>query len=207
MALVAPTNTICRSTMTADPSTPTRTALAQFYTDHGLGPDGGISDRWVRVRIVGPVSVYFPNFESRKRSVLLHDLHHIATGYGTTLLCEAEIAAWEIGGSCADHPAAWVLNTAGLLYGIPLSPRRTMRAFVRGRQTGNLYGREFDGAVLEGTVSDLRRRVGVDAPERSATGADVRAFVVWAAAVMAFDLAGAAGVVMAVVWVVRMVGG
>src|SRR4030095_2853358 len=60
-----------------------------------LSPDGGYSDRWVRVE-TKPIPFYFPNWPSRVAAARLHDLHHIATDYETDWPGEAEIAAWEI---------------------------------------------------------------------------------------------------------------
>ena len=37
----------------------------------------------------------FPNGAARVRAVRLHDLHHVATGYATSWVGEAEIGAWE----------------------------------------------------------------------------------------------------------------
>ena len=42
----------------------------------------------------------FPNTDSRKRAVPLHDLHHILTGYKTDWMGEAEIGAWELRAGC-----------------------------------------------------------------------------------------------------------
>jgi hypothetical protein len=56
----------------------------------------------------------FPNTESRKRVVPLHDLHHILTGYGTDWLGEAEIGAWELRAGC-NMLIAYFLNAGGVI--------------------------------------------------------------------------------------------
>jgi hypothetical protein len=84
-------------------------ARALFFRDAKLGPDGGYSDRWVRVETI-PIPFYFPNWPSRVAAARLHDLHHIATDYETDWPGEAEIAAWEIASGCARYHAAWILN-------------------------------------------------------------------------------------------------
>jgi hypothetical protein len=70
----------------------------------------------------------FPNTESRKRVVPLHDLHHILTGYSTDWLGEAEIGAWELRAGC-NTLIAYFLNAGGVIIGLFISPRRVWRAF------------------------------------------------------------------------------
>ena len=141
-------------------STLLRQARAAYFRDNGFGEDGGYGRRWVKVKL-GPVPVWFPNTQARRRAVRLHDLHHIATGYGTTLVGEAEIGAWELARGCADYYPAWVLNMAAVALCVPAAPRRVWRAFVWGRQTTNLYRLGFEDAWLDDTVGALRERLGL----------------------------------------------
>jgi ubiquinone biosynthesis protein Coq4 len=86
-----------------------------------------------------------------------HDLHQIATGYGTSLIGETEIGAWELGSGCGRYYVAWVLNAAAVAIGLFIAPRRVWRAFTRGRQSGSLYKLNVDERCLEDTVGALRR--------------------------------------------------
>jgi hypothetical protein len=138
-----------------------REARARYFAENGFG-DGGYDARWVRVQL-GPLPFYFPNTASRVRSVRLHDLHHVVTGYDTDIVGEGEIGAWEIGSNCRDHWAAWVLNVGAVGLGLFRSPRRLLRAFARGRRSWNLYEGEWDEALLDERVGDLRMRLGVEA--------------------------------------------
>ena len=165
----------------ADDST-VRDARAQYFAANGFS-DAGYADDWVKIKL-GPIPFTFPNTATRKRAIPLHDLHHIATGYPTTLRGEAEIAAWEIAGGCTDHWAAWVLNTSGFAYGLVLAPRRVYRAFMRGRHGRTLYHSGWDDQLLELRVGELRRRLATDAAPR-ATWRDRAAFVGWVAMVAA----------------------
>ena len=106
----------------------------------------------------------------------LHDLHHVLTEYDTTWTGESEIGAWEIGGGCADHWAAWLLNFNAVAIGLVIAPAATYRAFVRGRRTRTLYDGEFREALLAEKVGAVRARLGLDrepVPARS----DLLAFI------------------------------
>jgi len=138
-----------------------RQARAEYFRRAGFAPDGGYADRWVVLR-VGPVPVFaFPNIEARRRSVRLHDIHHVLTGYDTSWTGESEIGAWEIGSGCRRHWVAWILNLDAMAIGFLIAPHRTWRAFRRGRRSGNLYGGEYDEALLDRTVGDLRAEIGI----------------------------------------------
>jgi hypothetical protein len=147
-----------------------RDARARYFASNGFG-DGGYHAKWVKLAL-GPLPFAIPNTAARVRAVRLHDLHHVATGYDTHVLGEAEIGAWEIGGSCRGFVAAWILNLYAMLLGFWISPPAVFRAFVRGRHSGNLYRGEWDEALLERRVGDLRRQLGLTAPPVAATAAD-----------------------------------
>lgn len=165
--------------VTYDPDSTVRAARAMYFETNGFGADGGYDKASVPVK-VGPAEFLIPNTKARVRAVRLHDLHHIATGYPTTLEGEALIGAWELGSGCRDHLAAWFLNANALAYGIVLGPRALWRAFVGGRHSRNLYGGEFSEALLDGTVGDLRRQLGVEG-EHAAKLSDGILFGFWLA--------------------------
>ncbi len=139
-------------------STPLRHARTEYFRQAGFGPDGGYGARWVKVQL-GPLPVWFPNTQGRRRAVRLHDLHHIATGYATSLVGEAEIGAWELAAGCADYYAAWLLNIGAVAIGLLIAPRRVWQAFLRGRSCTTLYHLGFDDRGLDDSVGGLRRRL------------------------------------------------
>jgi len=145
---------------TYDPSLPLRTARDMYFVDNGFPPDGGASATWVDFKF-GPIPMPFPNTPARVRAVRYHDLHHLLTGYRTTTLGEFEISAWELGAGCKNYWAAWQLNLGGLAAGMATIPRRTFRAFIRGRRARSLYGRDYE-ALLERRVGDMRAECGLD---------------------------------------------
>lgn len=168
-----------------------REARARYFVDNAFGPDGGYGSPWVTMK-AGPIPIALPNAPSRVRAVRFHDLHHIATGYPTTWIGEAEISAWELATGCADHYAAWVLNLLVFPIGFFLSPRRLFRAFVRGRHSRNLYRTEFGDALLDQSVADLRHRLGLDGPASRVTVSDLGWFL--ACTLASFPLGAVAGV-------------
>jgi hypothetical protein len=131
-----------------------REARERYFEANGFTL-AGYTDRWVTLKL-GRIPIAFPNTAGRRAAVPLHDLHHIATGYATTWTGEAEISAWELGAGCGRHYAAWVLNLSGLGIGMVIAPRRTLRAFARGRRSKSLYDRTSSDDLLELDVHDLR---------------------------------------------------
>jgi hypothetical protein len=186
-----------------------REARARYFAANGFG-DGGYDARWVKLAL-GPVPFAFPNTAARVRAVRLHDLHHVATGYDTDLIGEAEIAAWEVGGSCRGFAAAWILNLYAMLLGFWIDPGRVFRAFVRGRHATNLYAGEWDERLLDARVGELRERLRLRSAAPAPSGADRAAFAAWSLVALALSLA-TLGLVLAplaalVAWGLRALAG
>lgn len=135
-------------------------ARERYFAQNGLGA-GGYAERWVVLRAAGRPIGAFPNTAARVRSVRLHDVHHVLAGYDTSWLGEAEIGAWELASGCADHAAAWLLNTLAVLIGGWRSPRAVLRAASRGRRSRNLYHAEWDEALLDRRVGKVRAELGL----------------------------------------------
>ncbi len=161
-----------------EPDWTMETARSQYFEVNGFGADGGYNDVWADFKL-GPIPFPFPNTKGRIRALQYHDMHHIVTGYDTTFAGELEISAWEIGAGCKDFWAAWFLNLAGLAGGLFSSPRRVLAAFVRGRRSHSLYGRD-PAALLSQTVAELKAELRTDAPIPRATAGDVLRFGAWA---------------------------
>lgn len=149
-------------------------ARTAYFEANGFGEDGGYSKATVTVTVLG-IPVTIPNTQGRKRAVVFHDMHHVLTGYATTNLGEAEIGAWELGSGCREIRAAWVLNTGSLVLGVFTNPARLFRAFVRGRQSANLYGRDAE-ALLRRPVAEVQRELGLDDEPGPASMSDAGLF-------------------------------
>lgn len=151
-----------------DPALTLEQARGEYFRFNGFGEDGGYSAKWVDFKL-GPIPFPFPNTPQRVDAVRYHDLHHVMTGYQTDLLGEFEISAWELASGCADKTAAWVLNLGGYAAGMLVAPRRTLRAFIRGRHSRNLYRRRLED-VLSRQVGDMRRELGLEQTPRANAG-------------------------------------
>ncbi len=112
---------------------------------------------------LGPIPLRFPNSPGRQRAIPLHDLHHVLTGYGTDLVGEAEIGAWELRAGC-NTAFLYFINLAAVMIGLVLAPRRIWRAWRAARGARSLY---LDGrpasAYLERSIVEVRRAHGVPA--------------------------------------------
>jgi hypothetical protein len=155
-------------------------AARQRYFDAN-GFDGAYAERWVKLK-AGPIPLYFPNAKGRRRAVKFHDLHHIATGYQTDWTGEAEIGGFEIGGGCGPFVWAWILNLQAMAIGLVVAPLALFRAFVRGRHAGTLYHQgDFEDAMLDRSVGDIRRQLGLDRLAPPPGVGDAVSFVFWSA--------------------------
>lgn len=149
-------------------------ALQNFYKKYEIPADSGNASNWVRLE-VGPMVLYAPNFDARRKAVVYHDSHHVITGYKANLIGECEIGAWEIAAGCGTYWAAWLYNTIAMLSGMIIAPKRTFKAFVRGRHARSLYGMDTH-TILGMTTEALRHCTGVDVPTPAATFRDYSAF-------------------------------
>src|SRR5262245_31728695 len=163
-------------------------ARGRYFAENGFNP--AYDDRWVTARLRGRTIPLFPNTPARVAAVRIHDLHHVIAEYETSWVGEGEIAAFELASGCGPYLAAWVLNLAGFGIGFFLSPRRILRAFVRGRHSKNLYGEGFNPARLSQHVGDLRRELGLDTPAPSASLRDLFAFAGWVLLGVLYNLGG-----------------
>ena len=142
-----------------------RALLAEHIAEHNLCPgsttvESWLGAHWMRVRI-GRWTVPVIPLWGLKRAHVAHDVHHVLTGYPTTLKGECELAAWELSsGGCRWNPFFWVDRIVFFGLGLVCHPRVTLKALRRGRDCHNLYGvRTTD--LIEADSQDVRRRTGL----------------------------------------------
>jgi len=178
-------------------------ARSRYFAEAGFPPDGGYAARFVELARLGPIPLGFPNSDARRRAVVLHDLHHVLTGYRTDWTGEAEISAWELASGCDRFWFAWFINLQGMAMGWVVDPRATWRAWVRGRRSRNLYREGFSPALLRESVASLRARLGMpEAPPRP-DARDRRSYTVWCALAAAEALALLGLVALPLLWAIR----
>lgn len=149
-----------------------------FLDDRGFD-DGEVVHKAIEWVPLGPISIPIPNPPSRVQALKVHDAHHMVTGYPTTMTGEWEISAWEVGAGLHTDPVAWTFCLMGHTAGMLLTPRRTLRAFARGRRGQTFF--DQDPAVVFGkTLDEGRAFCGTDQPLPAVTGGDVTRALGWA---------------------------
>jgi hypothetical protein len=118
--------------------------------------------KWTDASFFG-VRFRVPNTKHHRWAIMLHDLHHVATGFGTDLTGEAEISAWELRrGLRGLGFYVGSIVTGGALAGVLLAPARTLRAWRASAAGGSLFQtkRPYE-ELLAMSIGDLRRELGV----------------------------------------------
>jgi hypothetical protein len=136
-----------------------RDALAHYLAENGFDTKAYTASTY-EIEAFGRRYV-FKNTPNRKWAIPLHDLHHVATGYGTDLVGEAEVGVWELVGGCRT-PIVYALNIAAVLVGVLLAPLRILRAVRDARGARALYRHDTSyEELLALPLSELRRRLGI----------------------------------------------
>jgi hypothetical protein len=135
--------------------------LPEFHQQYNLGEDGGINESKVKIEFSKYVYFFFPNWDDRRRAVEKHDIHHIVTGYPSTVKGEAEISIWEVSSGCTNFWAAWFLDMQGMMLGL-VYPTAIFNAFVRGQRSGNLYHTTLTNAEAKKlTPAEVREKLNI----------------------------------------------
>lgn len=136
-----------------------------YLAENGFRAEG-YDEEWTDASFLG-VRFRVPNTRRHAWAIMRHDLHHVATGYGTDLAGEGEISAWELRRGLRGLGAyVGAIVVAGALAGALIAPRRTLRAWrASSGDCGSLFqsGRPYD-ELLAMSVGDLRRELGM--PDR-----------------------------------------
>lgn len=118
---------------------------------------------WTSASFFGlPIKV--PNTRAHARAIRLHDLHHVATGFGTDEVGEAEVSAWEL--SRGLRPTGLYVSAIvllGALMGLVIANQRVRRAYRIAPQGGCLWHelRTPYETLLSLTIGELREKLGL----------------------------------------------
>lgn len=104
-----------------------------------------------------------PNPPAHQRAIRVHDLHHVATGYGTDHAGEAELSAWQARRGLRRaglYVTAIVLTNVAV--GMTVAPKRTLEALAAASGDGSLFNipGDYDQLLLL-TVGELRQLLAI----------------------------------------------
>ena len=117
---------------------------------------------WTPVNFLG-LRLAVPNPPKHRTAIMWHDLHHVATGYGTDPVGEAEVSAWELrNGVWGIGPYTMAIVTTLAAMGWFIASGRTRMARHAASGQSNLFGsdRNYED-LLALRVGDLRELLGV----------------------------------------------
>ena len=138
-----------------------RDALGHYLAENGFTTAGYTSLRSEGSLFGLKISV--PNPPSHQRALKLHDLHHVATGFGTDHAGEAEISVWQArrGLHAGGHYVAAIVLT-NVLIGFLSAPRRTLAALHFPHGGCSLFDTPLDyEQLLNLTLGELRELLGL----------------------------------------------
>lgn len=133
-----------------------RRALDAYLAENGFTRES-YDDTWTKATLFGVLPVWALNTKRHRWAIMLHDLHHVATGYGTDNTGEGEISAFELASRpWALGPYVGSIVMAGAALGMLVAPRRTIAAW-RACRRRSLFDSELTFEQLEAmTVGELR---------------------------------------------------
>ena len=138
-----------------------RAARDAYLAENGFSIDA-YDAKWTEAKVLG-MTWKVPNTPRHRWAIMLHDLHHAATGYGTDIFGEIEVSAWELRRGLRPlglYVGNLVLGLA--LFGLLIAPLRTLRAWRAGAGRGSLFHWDADyDATLALSLGDLRRELGL----------------------------------------------
>ena len=133
----------------------TEEALNLHFVASGIYAEGCTRADWYPGNMVSLKLGRFslPIFPVLRRDgpIVLHDIHHMITGYAPTWQGEAALAGWELGsGGCGWHLFYWLDRLTFALLGLAIAPVALARAFRRGLSSRNLFSRDPEEILRSG---------------------------------------------------------
>jgi hypothetical protein len=138
-----------------------KTARDRYLAENGFSVEG-YDAKWTEASFFG-LNFSVPNTKHHRWAIMRHDLHHAATGYGTDLVGEAEISAWEIRKGFRGlglYVGSIVAGAA--LFGLVIAPRRTLAAFRASAAQPSLFQSTLSyESLMAMNLAQLRDALGV----------------------------------------------
>lgn len=149
------------------PSWTVRRARDAYLEENGFTV-AAYAEPWTEASVFG-IPFKVPNTPRHRWAIMLHDLHHVATGFGTDLVGEGEISIWETRrGLRSLGLYVATIVAVGSAGGALLAPRRALAAWrASGDGRTSLFASgdanaDYE-ALLDLTVGELRARLGIPA--------------------------------------------
>jgi Coenzyme Q (ubiquinone) biosynthesis protein Coq4 len=140
-----------------------RRALDAYLAENGFTKEG-YDAAWTDASFFG-IPFKVPNTARHRVALMLHDLHHVATGFGTDLRGEGEISWFELSGGGLRRIGLYVTSiiASGATVGAVLAPQRSWSALRTGRRSQSLFASKLTyEELLDLTVGELRAQMGVE---------------------------------------------
>ncbi|MBN4077630.1 hypothetical protein JYT25_00610 [bacterium AH-315-C20] len=138
-----------------------QTTLSDYYKDNDFRSDGGEKLPYAKAKLTSWLNIYIPNPEVRRKILQVHDVHHLLTGFKTSMTGESEISAWEISSGCRSNWFAFFINSLGVISVILFNPWNIWKAYKLGKRTKNLYKAGYGKEeLLAMTVEELQEELG-----------------------------------------------
>jgi hypothetical protein len=147
---------------TAPPEWTVMEARSAFLEANGFTL-ASYEEAWTKFTLFG-ITLGVPNTRRHRWAIMLHDLHHVATGFRTDITGEGQISAWELRAGLR-HLGLYVGSIVlfGALVGMICAPRLSWRAWKAGGRSLFAGGGPPTEELLSLTVGELRERLGLPA--------------------------------------------
>lgn len=152
----SPTSSTVMDTFPA--SWPVRRALQAYLDENGFTFEA-YDAKWTEASFLG-IKFAVPNTRAHQIGIRQHDLHHVATGFGTDLAGEGEISAWELRGVPSLGLYVGGLVMLGTVLGFVRAPLRAWAALRAGGRPLFDHHLSYEEAMSM-TVGELRERLGL----------------------------------------------
>ena len=119
--------------------------------------DAKVASKWWWFEVRG-VKIYCYNFAWRRKAIAHHDLHHIVTGYPSTLIGEMQVATWEFAAGRYPNIFATLFCLPLVAVGVAIVPKKVWRAFVNGWHSRSLFSTPVTSELLSMKFMDLREQ-------------------------------------------------
>ena len=112
-------------------------ALANFYIQNNLEPEGGVNDNWFHLHFK-LFSIKIPNSEFRKKVIHIHDIQHILYNCDTTWKGEAFVAGWEIATGLWKQLPIGFMSLWAMGFSLLNHPSEVMKGYKEGLKVNGI---------------------------------------------------------------------